>query len=707
MSSTEMNSIDARIMGRPLSRIDGPEKVRGQARYAFEQPVERPVYLFGVQSRIARGRITAIDCSQASSQPGVLAVLTHQNATRVAETGDGELQILQTPEISFRGQFIAGVVAETSEIARYAAGLIRFGYEERPHSGDLRSEVESGRAELRLPKSRVQIFPIETEEGDVDTALARADVQIDHTYRTAWYNHNPMEPHTTVACWEQDRLTLYISSQGVHRIQAALAALFRLYPSQVHVISEHSGGGFGSKTDPHPDVVLAIMAARAVPGRPVRFPLTRQQMFSQAGYRPPTIQRVRLGVDAEGKLVAVEHESIEQTSRLNEFAEQSTRSTPTMYATQSRRTRQRVAALDVPTPTIMRAPGEASGMFALESAMDELAVACNLDPVLLRIRNEPETHPASRLPFSSRNLIPCLVYGTRRFNWERRDPTPRARRENGWLIGTGVAAATYSVLQMPSSAMIRVGQDGRYTVLIGAVDIGTGTRTALRQVAADALEVEVEQIDLVIGDSDLPNASVEGGSSGITSWGSAICAAAERLRAELAGHGGTVPENGLSAAADTSSNPNLGRFAMHSFGAQFAEVRVHEETGEVRVPRQLGVYAVGRIVNPKTARSQLIGGMTMGLSMALHERSVLDTRSGEIVTQGLASYHISTNADVGKIDVHWLAEEDPYVNPMGTKGVGEIGIVGAAAAIANAVYHATGVRVRDLPITLDKLMPAD
>ena len=345
-------------------------------------------------------------------------------------------------------------------------------------------------------------------------------------------------------------------------------------------------------------------------------------------------------------------------------------------------------------------------MFALESAMDEMAIACGLDPIEFRVRNEPDLDPESGLPFSSRNLVACLREGARRFGWERRDPTPRARRDRGWLVGTGVAASTYPIYRLPGSvATIRVGPDRRYAVLIGAADIGTGTWTALTQIAADALEVPMEDVDLRIGDSALPTASVAGGSTGITCWGSAIVEAARRLRTRLESeYSGTVPAGGLDVTADMPDNPYVGQFAMHSFGAQFAEVRVHEYTGEVRVPRLLGVFAAGQVINPKTARSQLIGGMTMGLSMALHEESVLDPRFGHVVNHDFAEYHIATNADVGSIDVDWVDEEDPYVNPMRSKGIGELGIVGTAAAIANAVHHATGIRVRDLPITLDKLL---
>jgi xanthine dehydrogenase YagR molybdenum-binding subunit len=694
--------VTARAIGAPLDRADGPLKVTGTARYAFEQPADQPAYLFPLQAAIAAGRITRVDTSAATAEPGVLAVLTHENAPRLPSREDAELAVLQSDEVAFRGQFVGGVVAETSEIARYAASLVQLAYEQTAHDVGLRPD----RDDLYAPALINPGIETDTVRGDVDAALASSAVTLDATYTTPMQHNNPMEPHTTIASWTSQGLTLYISTQGVHALRSVVAAVFGLDPQQVRVISPHVGGGFGSKAFAHADVILAAMAARVVGGRPVKLALTRQQMFSQVGYRTPTIQRIRLGADTDGRLTAIAHDVIQQTARIKEFAEQTAVGTRTMYAAPSRRTTHRLAALDLPPNSIMRAPGEAPGMFALESAIDELAIACGLDPIEFRIRNEPQADPESGLPFSSRNLITCLKEGARRFGWDRRDPAPRARHEAGWLIGTGVAASTYPVYQAPgTSATIRAGSDGRYTVLIGAADIGTGTWTALTQIAADALQTAVDDVDLQIGDSALPAAVGAGASWGITCWGSAIVEAARKLRALLASeHGGAVPAGGMEVTAEMPDNPNAERFAMHAFGAQFAEVRVREDSGEIRVPRLLGVFAAGQIINPKTARSQLLGGMTWGLSMALHEHSVLDQRFGHVINQDFAQYHITANADVGKVEVHTLHEEDPYVNPMGSKGLGELGIVGAPAAIANATYHATGIRVRDLPVTLDKIL---
>ena len=511
-----------------------------------------------------------------------------------------------------------------------------------------------------------------------------------------------MEPHATTARWDGDRLTVHDSNQGVAPVVQTLAKAFGLEAEQVHVVSPHVGGGFGSKGTPRPNVVLAAMASRVV-GRPVRLALHRHHLFSVTGYRTPTIQRVRLGADADGRLRAIIHEAVEQSSTLKEFAEQTTVGTRMMYAATARRTAHRLARLDVPTPSWMRAPGEAPGMTALECAMDELAIAAGVDPIELRVRNEPSVDPESGHPFSSRNLVACLREGADRFGWADRDPIPGVRRDGRWLVGTGVASATYPARARPSSARVRVDRSGRFTVELAAADIGTGARTAIGIVAADALDVPMGRIDVAVGDSALPQAGIAGGSMGMASWSWAVTKACAQLREQMIDG---VPSQGLSVEVSTSDDvkaldQNLSR---HGFGAQFAEVRVDVHTREIRVSRMLGVFACGRIVNPTTARSQFLGGMIWGLSAALLEESTMDTRFGDYANHDLAEYHVPACADAHAIEAHWIDEDDPLVNGTGVKGIGEIGIVGAASAVANAVWHATGVRVRDLPIRLDKLM---
>jgi xanthine dehydrogenase YagR molybdenum-binding subunit len=686
-----------RAIGAPLTRIDGVAKVTGTAAYAFEQPAEDPLYAHAVLAEVARGSIAGIDDRAAAALDGVRLVLTHENAPRLASDDNAELFILQDAEVHFRGQIVGAVVADSPETARDAAARVRITYSAQPHDVVLRAD----HPELYKPDQVNPSFETDTAEGDLDRAMATAALTIDELYTTPMEHNNPMEPHATIAIHSGDGLTLYDSTQGPFAVASAIAPLFGLEPSRVRVIAPHVGGGFGSKGTPHAHIVLAALAAQMLPGRPVKLALTRQQMFALVGYRTPTIQHVRLAADADGRLTGIGNDVVEQTARLKEFAEQTAVPTRMMYAAAHRRTSHRLAPLDVPVPSWMRAPGECPGMFAPEVAMDELALAAGVDPVDLRILNEPERDPETGNPWSSRRLTECLQVGAERFGWADRDPQPGARRDGGWLVGLGVASAVYPVNRMPgTSARIVRQADGRYGVHIAAADIGTGAWTSLTQIAADALDVAPAQIELRIGDSSLPSASVAGGSSGTTTWGSGIVAAAERFR-EV--HGDDPPE-GAAITAETPENPDEDDYAMYAFGAHFAEARVDAVTGEIRIPRMLGIFDAGTIINPALARSQLIGGITMGLSMALHEQSVVDPRFGHVVNHDLAEYHIASHADVADIEADWLDGHDAHTNPMGSKGIGEIGIVGSAAAIANAVHHATGVRIRELPITPDRLL---
>jgi xanthine dehydrogenase YagR molybdenum-binding subunit len=671
-----------------MNRIEGRDKVTGRARYAAEYPADNVAYACPVQAAIGRGVIESVDAAAALAMPGVLAVLSSDDPPELSPDAQPELALFQKRQVAYHGQAVAAVVADTLEVASAAAAQVRIGYRPEPHDVRLRADHPG----LYTPEKVNPDYPAVTEHGDVEAGLAAAAASVDVTYTTPTEHNNPMEPHAAMAVWEDDGLTIYDSTQGASFDRDAIAGTLGLPPGRVRVISRHVGGGFGSKGNTRPHAILAAVAARAV-GRPVKVALTRQQMFAMTGYRTPTIQRLRLGADGGGRLTALAHDVAEQTSTLVEFAEQTATPTRIMYAAAAVRTSHQVVRLDVPTPSWMRAPGECPGMFALESAMDELAAAAGLDPIELRVINEPATEPESGLPFSSRNLVACLREGARRFHWDRRDPRPGLRRDGRWLAGTGVAASTYPARRMPSQATAAA-ENGGFVVRIAAADIGTGARTALTAIAAEALGVQADRVRLEVGDSSLPRAFVAGGSMGTASWGSAVVKACEDLL-----------KNGSEGAADTTEDVRADAgFARHAFGAQFAEVRVDAGTGEVRVPRLLGVFAAGRIIDPTLARSQFIGGMTMGLGMALMEETVVDTGSGDFLNHDLAQYHVAACADVQDIDAVWLDEEDPHLNPMGAKGIGEIGIVGTAAAIGNAVYHATGRRVRDLPITPAKLV---
>ncbi|MGX5656405.1 xanthine dehydrogenase family protein molybdopterin-binding subunit [Geodermatophilus nigrescens] len=690
--------LEPRAMGRDLVRRDGVQKVRGTATYAYETPVESPAFCHPVQATVARGRITGIDTEAAEALDGVLAVLTSENAERLASTDDAELAVLQSPDVAFRGQVVGVVVAETSELARQGADLVVVTYAEQEHDSALTVDHPG----LYAPEKVNPSYDTDVVQGDVDAELAASAVVVSHTYATAMVHNNPLEPHASTALWDGSSLTLWDSTQGVHPDRQAVCTVFGLEEEQVRVVCPYVGGGFGSKGTPHANVVLVTMAARALPGRPVKLALTRQQMFSLAGYRTPTIQRMQLGADRDGRIRALTLDVVEQTSRIKEFAEQTGVPARMMYTANARRTTHRLAALDVPVPSWFRAPGECPGMFGPEVAMDELAHELGIDPIELRVRNDPERDPETGQPWSSRHLVECLREGAERFGWAGRDPRPGVRREGRWLVGTGVASSVYPTMrQAQSTADVRF-EDGRYVVEIGAADLGTGAWTVLPQIAADALGVDVDDVEVRIGDTRYPIASVAGGSSGTNTWGSAIAVAARQFRVEF----GPDPRDGDEASGQVDQADTDDEHATYAFGAQFVEARVDVDTGEVRVPRLLGVFACGRILNPRTARSQFIGGMTMGLSMALHENSVWDPRIGQVANHDLAEYHVTVNADVGDVQAHWLDEEDPHVNVMGAKGIGEIGIVGTAAAVSNAVWHATGVRVRELPVTLDRLLPA-
>lgn len=691
-------------VGTAHTRVEGRDKVTGAARYAGEIPFAGLAHGWLVLSTVTRGSIRTIDTAPVLGMPGVLTVLHHGNAPRLHTDYIGMLgtppdptsAVFQDDRVPFAGWPVALVVAETPEQAREAAEALVVTYDEEPHDTVLVADDPAAYAAAGH-------MPAETEKGNLEAELAASAVLLDEEYTTPEEQHSMMEPHAATAHWDGGRLEVVDSNQGATWVQSELATMFSLDASSVRVRSEHIGGGFGSK-GLRAHQVSAVMAATALQ-RPVRVVMTRRQTFSLAGYRSPTAQRVRLGADPDGRLRALEHRSLNQTSTVYEFVEPSAGVARVMYDADAHRTANHVVRLDVPSPTWMRAPGEAPGSFAIEAALDELAERTGLDPIELRLRNEPEAGPVSGLPFSSRNLAACFREGARRFGWADRDPRPGIRRDGRRLLGTGMAAASFGAGAMPSTALVTAEADGSYTVRITASDIGTGARTALTLIAADALETVPERVRVRIGDSDFGPAMIAGGSMGTRSWAWAITAAAAELRERLAVTTGIPPE-GITVRSDTTEAIGaLAQKERHSFGAQFAEVAVDADTGEVRVLRMLGIFAAGRIVNPLTARNQLVGGMTWGISMALHEEAVRDRNTGRHYAPDLAGYHVATHADVPAVEADWVDDHDPD-DPVGIKGVGEIGIVGAAAAVANAVWHATGVRHRNLPIRPDRILAA-
>ncbi|MBO0914869.1 xanthine dehydrogenase family protein molybdopterin-binding subunit [Streptomyces laculatispora] len=689
-------------LGAPVVRREGRDKVTGAARYSAERDLPGCLYAWPVPATVPRGRVTAIRTAGAMALPGVRAVLTHENAPRTEEPDDPILAVLQDDHVPHRGWQIALVVADSLEDARAGAEALHISYETAPHDV-LLTEDHPG---LYTPQTVNGGYPAVRERGDFDRAFAAAPVRIDATYTLGALHNHPMEPHASTAHWSPDgHLTVYDSGQGATRVRDSLATVFKLRPDQVTVVSEHVGGGFGCKGTPRPQAVLAAMAALHT-GRPVELAMPRRHMAAVVGHRAPTVQRVRLGAEADGTLTSLAHEIISHTSTVKEFVEQAAVPARVMYGSAHSRTGHRVAALDVPSPSWMRAPGEASGMYALESALDELASALGIDPVELRLRNDPAGEPDSGKPFSSRGLAGCLREGAARFGWHGRDPRPAIRREGALLLGTGVASATYPVYIAASHASAHAAADGSYRIAVNATDIGTGARTVLAQIAASVLATPVENVTVDIGNSELPDAPLAGGSSGTASWGWSVHKAAAGLVRRLGERTGPLPDGGVTVTADTGSETAVeSPYARHAFGAHFAEVAVDSRTGEVRVRRMLGVFAAGRILNSRTARSQFIGGMTMGLGMALTESSTMDPVFGDYTESDLASYHVPACADAVGIEAHWIDEEDPHLNPMGSKGIGEIGIVGAASAIGNAVRHATGARLRTLPLTPDRLLP--
>jgi xanthine dehydrogenase YagR molybdenum-binding subunit len=709
------------VIGDSINRLDGRLKVTGGARYTAEWPLDHLAYGVIVQSTIPHGAIVSIDTAAAAALPGVLAVLTADNAPTLPQQGKAAvsppagrvLSLLQDREVRYNGEPIALVIAETFEQATYAAFLVKASY--RADAPALDMEKELPNAQPYTKKILGQFEPA-SSRGDATAALDRADVRIDGTFRTPLETHNAMEPHSTIAQWEGDRLTLYDATQYVYGVKRFVAKTFGIPEDRVRVVSKFVGGAFGSKGSAWSHVVLAAMAAVHV-NRPVKVVLTRRQMFGPVGARPYTVQHLTVGGRKDGTITAIKQDVASSTSTFEDWVESSTLQTRMLYNVPNVDTAQRLVRLNLGTPTFNRGPGESSGTFGLESAIDELAARLGVDPIDLRLKNYAETDPETGRPFSSKSLRECYARAAERFGWSRRNPRPGSMRDGDALIGLGMSTATYPAKRQPASAIARLTADGTILVQAATHEFGTGTYTSMTQVAAEAVGVPVERIRFELGDTNFPENPISAGSMTAASTGPAVHAASRALRQQIESLGGrpadvascrslVVKNLGRDIEARASAKPGdeQQRYSLHSFGAVFAEVRVDAELGEIRVPRVVAAYGVGRVLNAKTARSQLIGGIIYGIAMALHEHTAIDARSGRYLNADLSEYLVPVNADVGDIDVLLVDEHDPYVDPIGVKGIGEIGTTGVAAAVANAVWHATGIRVRDLPITLDKIL---
>ena len=733
-------------VGKSLGRVDGHQKVKGEATFSAEFDIQNLAYAALVYSSIAKGKVTKIDASEAEKSAGFIQILSHENAPSVKvppmadPNGSGgasnsDLPIFKDATVYWNGQPVALVVAETQDQAEHAASLVKVEYQaEQP---DVSFDALKSSAEV---PPVVLTEPAEVEVGHAEKALAAAQVQVDRVYRTPRYNHNAIEPHASIATWSEDgTLTIYDTTQNLGGLRTTLATMFSVKPDTIRVVTPFVGGGFGGKGAMWFNTAMCAIAAKVV-GRPVKLALSREGVFRVVGGRTVSEQRVALGTDESGHLQSLIHSGTTATTSHNNYAEQFTFPTRHLYASPNLLVSQKIVNLDTVGNTYMRAPGESIGGFALESALDELALELGIDPIELRRLNEPERDPTKNTEFSMRNLTEAYRRGAEKFGWKQSEP--RSQRDGKWLIGQGVATAYYPFYRFPGSAKVRIRADGSAVVSAAAHEMGMGTATVQTQHAARRLGLPVEKVKFEYGDSDLPESPQAGGSNQTASLIASTRAAIEKAQGELlalaakdhnsplfklkmeeveARDGGLFcksdPTKGETYAAilervnqehievEASSAPplELMKYSMHSYGAQFCEVRVHEETGETRVSRWLGSFDCGTILNPKTASSQFRGGIIMGIGMALTEETLFDERSGRIINPSLAEYHVPVNLDVPHIEILTNDIPDPHA-PLGAHGIGEIGITGVAAAIANAVFNATGKRIRELPITLDKLM---
>jgi xanthine dehydrogenase YagR molybdenum-binding subunit len=734
-------------IGQPLTRREGILKVKGEARYAADNHPPEMLYAVLAVSSIARGRVTSLDVQAAKAHAGVVEVMTSANRPALAEDPDAKtnpfmfrLDLLQNDQVRYANQPIAVVIAETLEAATEGAALLAPRYDVLP----ARIGLDSG--ESFVPPVVGVGNPSEMRRGDVEAGLAKASKRIDATYETPAQYHNAMEPHAIVAVWDGDNLSIDTPSQGLAIAQGRLAGIFGISPDKIHIRSPFLGGGFGSKGLMSGPQVLGILAARLV-NKPVKLVLRREHMYGPVGHRSASRQRLRIGLDGDGLLTAIDHHAKVATSSFDDFFEPAADASHTLYASPAIATSHEAVRVDTGTPLFMRAPGEATGSIALESAIDEAAWACGMDPLTFRLKNYAEVEPISGKPFSSKALRQCYAQGAERFGWARRPLEPREMRDDaGLLVGWGMGTATFPALMFAAEARAAVRSDGSGVMEIGAHDMGQGAWTALAQIAADGLGLDIDRVEFKSGTSDLPDAGIAGGSAHTATAGMAIHNAGAAVIAKLAdlatgdqrsplfgaGNAGVTARDGrlfrrddetrsenyvdiltraglaqIEASGKGGPDPAAqSTYAMHAHGAVFAEVKVDADLGQIRVTRMVGAFAAGRIINPRMVRSQIYGGMIWGMSFALHEQAVTDHRSGRILNADLAEYHVPVNADVPPMEALMIDEHDPHVNALGIKGVGEIGITGSAGAVANAVWHATGTRVRQFPIGIDDLVMA-
>ncbi|MHA3020941.1 xanthine dehydrogenase family protein molybdopterin-binding subunit [Mycobacterium sp. BMJ-28] len=712
------------LAGQPIARVDGRLKVTGKARYAADNPVPDHVHAVLVCATVSRATVDGIDIDAARRHPGVLRVITDF---------DGVALPFDITRVAFFGQPLAVVVADTVEAGMHGAGLVVVRYRGEPHNTDFDAPSAQRNPSTRGP---------DYSRGDADAALRGALIAVDNNYSIARNYHNPMEIPATVAAWEGDRLTVWDKVQGVHYSRDAYSAALGVAADHIRVISPFVGGAFGSAGETWPHQFLAAHVARKL-RRPVKLSLTRPQMYAAIGYRPASRQRMAIGADRSGRFTAIVHESQVEISRYEGFEDPITEGTPLLYSSPALRAAARIVPLDVSSPTYMRGPGAVTGAFALECAIDELAARLSMDPIELRLRNEPDHDESANVPFSTRRVTECFRQGAQNFGWSRRNPAPRATRQGDLLIGMGTAAALYHVVRNESSASARVNADGTVELFAAASDIGPGTYTSMTQVAADALGLPLDRVRFSLGDTQFPRAAVQYGSQTMLSVGSSVALTADMLRDRIIRTAVLDPGSPLNGVRPEEVTVTAGRmhlradpvrgetyqellrrrnlrsldsnqtyspddaderYSMHSYGAVFAEVAVDEMLGTVRIRRMYAVYDAGRIINPKLARSQALSGMTQGIGMALLENGETDHRDGRIVNANLSDYLVPVNADVPALDADFVATRDDIADPIGVKGLGEVAMVGVPGAIANAVYNATGKRIRDLPITIEKLL---